>query len=183
MTNTMTIYEKSMLTHETMTYALARLANGEKRLVIEGETPALSKAEVAVFQGILHDGKLICEPTPANAAALRARLPWLNPVPLGVRTSFGFGDRIGLATPGHVAALAASGGHIAPIFAQQSVRENTRIGRTPQQVLDDAVWGMFEKGGAAIGALTPITSKKFQPRGSLRAGRLHLLHHRPQRPR
>jgi tagaturonate epimerase len=84
--------------------------------------------------------------TPENAAALRARLPWLNPVPLGVRTSFGFGDRIGLATPGHVAALAAVGGHIAPIFAQQSVRENTRIGRTPQQVLDDAVWGMFEKG-------------------------------------
>ncbi len=26
------------------------------------------------------------------------------------------------------------------------MRENTRIGRTPQQVMDDALWGIFEKG-------------------------------------
>ncbi len=142
----MIIYETSVVTHDGTTYALARLANGEKRLVVEGETLALSKAEVAVFHGIAQNGKLICEPTPANAAALRARLPWLNPEPLGLQTSFGFGDRIGLATPGHVAALVASGGNIAPIFAQQSVRENTRIGRTPQQVMDDAMWGIFETG-------------------------------------
>lgn len=142
----MIIYEPSVVEHEATTYALARLADGGKRLVVAGETPALSKAEVAVFHGTLQNGKLICELTPANATALRARLPWLNPVPLGIRTSFGFGDRIGLATPGHVAALVAAGGDIAPIFAQQSVRENRRIGRTPQQVLDDAVWGMFAKG-------------------------------------
>ncbi|MFO7682022.1 MAG: tagaturonate epimerase family protein [Chloroflexota bacterium] len=146
MADSMIIYEASVVAHEGTTYALARLANGEKQLVVEGETPALSKAEVAVFHGAPHNGKLLCSLTPENAAALRTRLPWLNPVPLGVRTSFGFGDRIGLATPGHVAALAAVGGHIAPIFAQQSVRENTRIGRTPQQVIDDAMWGIFETG-------------------------------------
>ena len=50
--------------------------------------------------------------------------------------SFGFGDRLGLATPGHIAAV--RGTKFAPIFAQQSVRENTRTGRTPQQVMDDA---------------------------------------------
>src|SRR5512141_2018145 len=50
--------------------------------------------------------------------------------------SFGFGDRLGLATPGHIAAV--GGTEFAPIFAQQSVRENTRTGRTPQQVMDDA---------------------------------------------
>ena len=146
MTDSMTIYESSVVAHEGTTYALARLANGEKRLIVEGETPALSKAEVAVFTGTSQDGKLICELTPANAAALRSRLPWLNPEPLGLQTSFGFGDRIGLATPGHVAALVAAGGDIAPIFAQQSVRENSRIGRTPQEVMDDAMWGIFETG-------------------------------------
>lgn len=52
--------------------------------------------------------------------------------------SFGFGDRLGLATPGHIAAVRAAGGEFAPIFAQQSVRENSRTGRTPQQVMDDA---------------------------------------------
>jgi hypothetical protein len=134
----MTIYETSVVEYEGTTYVLARLANGEKRLIVEGET--------AVFHGIPQADKLICELTPANAAALRTRLPWLNPEPLGLQTSFGFGDRIGLATPGHVAALVASGGDIAPIFAQQSVRENTRIGRTPQQVMDDAMWGIFETG-------------------------------------
>ncbi|MBE2200773.1 MAG: hypothetical protein IAE79_19330 [Anaerolinea sp.] len=142
----MIIYETSVMAHEGTTYALARLADGEKRLVVEGETPALSKAEVAVFHGTSYNGKLICALTPENGAALRARLPWLNPAPLGASTSFGFGDRIGLATPGHIASLVAAGGDIAPIFAQQSVRENTRIGRTLQQVLDDAVWGMFAKG-------------------------------------
>jgi hypothetical protein len=55
---------------------------------------------------------------------------------LGLSTSFGFGDRLGLATPGHIAAV--TGTKFAPVFAQQSVRENARTGRCPQQVLDDA---------------------------------------------
>src|SRR4030095_11859679 len=56
--------------------------------------------------------------------------------PLHLTPSFGFGDRLGLATLGHIAAV--RGTKFAPVFAQQSVRENTRTGRTPQQVMDDA---------------------------------------------
>ena len=42
---------------------------------------------------------------------------------------------------------------VAPIFAQQSIRENTRTGRTPRQVLDDATWGAFSEGWqGALGA-------------------------------
>ncbi|MBI2332497.1 MAG: hypothetical protein HYU84_10135, partial [Chloroflexi bacterium] len=55
---------------------------------------------------------------------------------LSLASSFGFGDRLGLATPGHIAAV--KGTKFAPLFAQQSVRENARTGRTPQQVMDDA---------------------------------------------
>lgn len=93
--------------------------------------------------------------TPENAAGLRKLFSWLNPVPLESeapdaprRTSFGFGDRLGLATPGHIQALrsVSSLSVIAPIFAQQSVRENSRTGRTPQQVMDDATWGVFQEG-------------------------------------
>ena len=58
------------------------------------------------------------------------------PTPLSLTPSFGFGDRLGLATPGHIAAVRET--KFAPIFAQQSVRENARTGRTPQQVVDDA---------------------------------------------
>jgi hypothetical protein len=56
--------------------------------------------------------------------------------PLSLTSSFGFGDRLGLATPGHIAAV--KGTRFAPLFVQQSVRENARTGRTPQQVMDDA---------------------------------------------
>jgi hypothetical protein len=84
--------------------------------------------------------------SPHNAAALRRLLPWLCPRPLGLATSAGMGDRLGLATPGHVRAVRATGATIAPIFAQQSIREMTRTGRTPQQVMDDATWGIFQEG-------------------------------------
>jgi hypothetical protein len=60
------------------------------------------------------------------------------PSPLRLSPSFGFGDRLGLATPGHIAALRHSTFDVRPVFAQQSVRENARTGRTPQQVMDEA---------------------------------------------
>ena len=67
-------------------------------------------------------------------------------VPLGLRSSFGFGDRIGLATPGHLAALRVAGLGIAPIFPQQSIREMARTGRTPAQVMAEAMTAV-EAGG------------------------------------
>src|SRR5690606_38965672 len=84
----------------------------------------------------------------ANAAALRAEFPNLRPVTLGLQTSAGFGDRLGLATPGHVAAMheAGAAGKIAPIFAQQSIREMSRTSRSAQEVIDDATWGAFDAG-------------------------------------
>ena len=84
-----------------------------------------------------------------NAAALRGHLPWLRPRVLGLQTSVGLGDRLGLATPGHIRALREVGGSIAPIPAQQSIREMVRTGRSPQQVLDDTMWGVFGEGWRA----------------------------------
>jgi hypothetical protein len=86
----------------------------------------------------------VCPTTSANAASLREILRFLAPRPLGLEKSVGCGDRLGLATPGHVRAVRNS--DMAPIFAQQSMRENARTGRTPQQVIDDAVWGVFQEG-------------------------------------
>lgn len=88
-------------------------------------------------------------PVVADAPAMdRARQQnlHLRPVTLGLSPSFGFGDRIGLATPGHVAALRRAGGGIRPIFPQQSIREMTRTGRSPQQVMDDACFGVLLAG-------------------------------------
>lgn len=133
------VYPDSLVEHEGLTYFLARdPASGEKWLGVVGDA--------AGFEGKSHaaSGALLCPRTPANAAALRARLPWLSPVPLGLRAVAGMGDRLGLATPGHAAAARGTG--VAPMFAQQSVRENVRTRRSPQQVLDDAMWGAFQAG-------------------------------------
>ena len=65
---------------------------------------------------------------------------------LGLAPSFGFGDRTGLATPGHVAAMQRSGSGIEPIFPQQSIREMARTGRSPEDVMRDALLGMREAG-------------------------------------
>ncbi len=105
---------------------------------------------LGIFEGDVtaHGSKMLLSgPTNAhNAAALRSQLEWLRPRPLGLQTSAGTGDRLGLATPGHVRAFRSVGGKLAPIFAQQSIREMTRTGRSPQQVMDDATWGAFEEG-------------------------------------
>ena len=79
-----------------------------------------------------------------NAAGLRKHLPFLQPQVIGVRPTVGTGDRLGLATPAHVRAVRGSG--LRPIFAQQSIREMTRTGRTPDDVMDTAVFGVFEEG-------------------------------------
>src|SRR5438552_13364468 len=59
-----------------------------------------------------------------------------QPLPLGLKKSFGFGDRLGLATPGHLAAAIKF--DFAPIFAQQSIREMARTQRTPEAVMQAA---------------------------------------------
>ncbi len=120
--------------------------NGEMRLVILS-ADAATLAEFEGDRSAHGDQTLLVGPTNAsNVAALCAILPWLKPKTLGLQTSAGFGDRLGLATPGHIHALRAVGGHIAPIFAQQSIREMTRTNRSAQEVLDDAVWGVFAEG-------------------------------------
>lgn len=65
----------------------------------------------------------------------------INPTVIGLKKSFGFGDRLGLATPGHVAACRKT--DFLPIFAQQSIREMVRTKRTPEDVMADARKGVM----------------------------------------
>lgn len=70
--------------------------------------------------------------------------PVASPTTLGLVKSFGFGDRFGLATPGHLAA--AQKFDFAPIFAQQSIRELERTQRTAQQVIKAAITALAQHG-------------------------------------
>jgi tagaturonate epimerase len=132
-------YPDSQVEADGTTYGLVRGEQDQvKYLAISGSTDGFTEA---VETGT---STLLFPLTAENVAVLRQRLPSLVPQPLGLRTTAGFGDRLGLATPGHVQAVRGTG--VAPIFAQQSVRENARTHRTPQQVMDDAAWGVFQTG-------------------------------------
>jgi hypothetical protein len=138
---TWAIDRQSITESENTTLYLARNAF-EKRLGVVGDCSGLKGDAI-----IVGNARLFAL-SPDNAIELRCRLPWLNPSPLGLRTSIGLGDRLGLATSGHIR-VARKFPMIAPVLAQQSVRENKRTGRTPQEVVDQAMWGVFETGWRA----------------------------------
>lgn len=139
---------QSICGNEGAVYALGR-KRGERMLLVCARSGATALGQ---FEGESRtssiDGEairtLVCEADHAGAVAVREQLLWLRPQPIGLKKSFGFGDRLGLATPGHVRAVRNTG--ILPFFAQQSIREMTRSGRTPEVVMDDATWGMLEEG-------------------------------------
>ncbi len=118
--------------------AIARDANGSKLLLVSG-------AEAASFAGAWQDGLLRCPLTSGNAAALMALFPYTKPAShRGHPFTFGLGERLGLATPGHVRAIAGYG--CFPIFAQQSIRELNLTGRTFADVIAAAAFGVFQEG-------------------------------------
>ncbi len=130
------VYERSVREARGAKVALVKGPVG-KRLYLSSPLEGFSGEEIG-------DGGLLCPLTPENAAALMGLFPELRPQRLPGGPSFGFGDRIGLATPGHVRAL--RGSRVFPVLAQQSVRENSRTGRTFAGVLSDAVFGAFQEG-------------------------------------
>jgi len=101
----------------------------------EGEVVQLGDRAVALFAGLSHD----------NAAGLRRALPFTAPSPLADRAiTFGAGDRLGVAGPGHLRSM--SGCKVCPVLAQQSVRELELTGRDYRQVLDASTWAVFQEG-------------------------------------
>lgn len=106
-----------------------------RTLHLEGDLPP-------GFIGEQQGNVYLCPLDAQNAAAIRQLLPWSAPQRVGIRKSIGCGDRLGLATPGHLRAIRA--GDMFPVLAQQSMREMARARRSPQQVLDDVTWGVVQ---------------------------------------
>ncbi len=137
------IFSDSFVLNNGIEFCLVKEQRGNRLAVLANSVIEDFDGERTEFSGRI---LTLCALTSNNARSLRSHLTWLQPSPLGLSTSAGLGDRLGLATPGHVRAVRKVGGNIAPIFVQQSIRENSRTGRNPQQVLDDATWGMFQEG-------------------------------------
>ncbi len=91
---------------------------------------------------------VLAEDSHENAELLRELFPFAAPsAVLAEKRTVGTGDRLGLATPGHLRAVSGSG--FFPILAQQSVRELTLTGRTFEDVLDCASRAVFREGYTA----------------------------------
>ncbi|HEY8459787.1 MAG TPA: tagaturonate epimerase family protein [Blastocatellia bacterium] len=139
------VYPRSIACARNAVFFLGRKGTGKSLGIVHSDSNAPGGFKGPSQKSDI-DGHCLTlfETTPENAAALRSIFPFLVPRPLGLKKSAGCGDRLGLATPGHIRAI--RGSSMAPILAQQSIRENSRTGRAPQQVMDDAMWGAFQEG-------------------------------------
>ena len=116
LSSTLQILPRSLASSVEAEYGLAQTAAGLRLVILalpEWAALANFEGERSEFGG----RRLLTGPlSPHNAAALRSQLPWLRPQPLGLHTSAGMGDRMGLATPGHVRGSTQHGRENCPHF-------------------------------------------------------------------
>lgn len=139
-------YSKSILESKEKVFFIAR-ENKNKYLYIIKDNMKGTTVDLSHFEGTFVDAnKLVmrCELSTKNRKALQRELSFANPSVLGLSNSFGFGDRLGLSNPGHLRALRRS--KFKPVLAQQSIRELMRTNRTPDEVMDAAVWAVVQEG-------------------------------------
>ena len=80
-----------------------------------------------------------------NACKLREYFPFTAPKPiLSNDRTFGVGDRLGVACPGHLRVFEKY--DAIPILAQQSIRELNLTGRTYEDVLDVVTFAVYREG-------------------------------------
>ena len=108
----------------------------EDMLLITGENPGFTGRDTG-------DG-FAAPLNHENAQLLRKLFPFTAPKPLlsEIRT-FGLGDRLGIAAPGQLRAIEKY--DAIPALAQQSIRELNLTGRTFDDVLDAATFGVFRE--------------------------------------
>ncbi len=140
--NKFEIYTDSVHQMDSSVFFMCR-GKDKKQLVVAGKKGICEKFQANKIGEIENLDVILCELSDKNCGVIRELLD-LNPKRCSKKTSFGFGDRLGIATPAH--ATAAKNHDIFPIFAQQSVRELSRTERTFKSVLNSAIWGVFESG-------------------------------------
>jgi len=141
--NLLKIYPRSFSFLNGLMFGLVRIPEG-RRLAVMGEKRSVLADP---FRGGILSGTSslkICDLSSENAECLMALFPFTKPrAILKYPTTLGTGDRLGVATPGHIRAIRTF--RARPVFAQQSVRENTQTGRNFKEVIRDAAWAVFQE--------------------------------------
>jgi hypothetical protein len=116
------IYPKSVCSSNALTYGLIRTTEGKKLAVIGEKQHVLSDD----FQGKCYhqnSSLKVCDLSFENTECLMNLFPYTRPVSLRKYPfTVGAGDRLGMATPGHIRAVEKFNAR--PVLAQQSVRES-----------------------------------------------------------
>jgi len=137
----MFIYEDSINEIDETTFLIGKVGL-DKYLFVFGSHSNAFEGETYICDDL--KGKK-CPLNHQNAIKLRELFSFTKPMRvLGKLRSFGLGDRLGIATPGHARLLKKYDAY--PVFAQQSIRELNLTERSYEDVLDCVTFAVFQEG-------------------------------------
>ncbi len=137
------VYPDSVHTADGCTCLIAKVS-GKKTFLAMGKGAAFSR-----FEGRETDtgftGIKLCSLSNKNSEIAREIFPFAAPVSSrGKKITLGLGDRLGMASPGHIRLL--KGKPVFPVLAQQSIRELNLTGKKYEDVLAAATWAVIQEG-------------------------------------
>jgi hypothetical protein len=141
--DTYQVYSDSIIQSNGCTFFLA-MVQGVKKLVVCGDGKPYH--EFKGSEQLLSNRRIkVCDLSNENCTAIRKLFSFTNPSNHhGRDITVGFGDRLGLASAGHIRTI--KGKKVFPVLAQQSIRELNLTGRTYVDVLAAASWAVFQEG-------------------------------------
>jgi hypothetical protein len=137
--NKVTIYEKSFVEFQGTLLQMVKVEN-KKYMIVTGTGNLYDE-----MQGEIKKGYKLCPLTHENRLVLNKYFEYTKPRAFGnTGATMGLGDRLGLASPGHIKAIGAK--EIKPVLAQQSIRELDLTNRSYEDVLDAVSFAVFQEG-------------------------------------
>lgn len=133
-------YPKSYTEYEGTAFIMLK-KDSKKFLYVKGNSPLFEALE---GEAVADDIKVVpCNH--ANRLVLNDYFPHTKPQAFGNKiTTMGVGDRLGLASPGHIAIMRQY--EVKPILAQQSIRELSLTERDINDVVDSAAYAVIQEG-------------------------------------
>ncbi|RQW04447.1 MAG: hypothetical protein EH225_05960, partial [Calditrichaeota bacterium] len=132
------VYPGSVIRRDQHLFFMARSSEGKYLYILSKNESNESLHEFLITRETEQDNYKIkkCPLNHGNVQAVQKMFSYTRPELIGLQKSFGFGDRLGLANPGHLKAVVES--QLKPVLAQQSIRELIRTRRQPEEVMDAA---------------------------------------------
>ncbi len=136
------LYPRSLFRSSGYLCCIAKIAGVKQLCIFSKDKPSSAPGTIVQFDGSYG---VFAPLTSGTYHEVKEHLPFMVPVSLrSRRTTLGCGDRLGLATPGHLRACEPYDIH--PVLAQQSIRELTLAGRTFPEVVSDAAFMVLQEG-------------------------------------